>query len=472
MTYFAGFMGLWSALFLENWKRVQNIKAMEWGTTGFEEEEQDRPQFQGEKVISPVTGKVELYFPRLKRFIMGTFTCSVVGVLVLIVIAVIACIFAVRIAISKSGFTISGYDVSSIIASILISLQIQFLNSFFTDIAIRLNNSENHRTDTAYEDALISKTFCFQFTNSFASLFYIAFVKPYIPATDACLNNDCMAELQNTLGTIFLTRLAVGNLTELGIPLVKSYIEESKRSATTSTKKDSQSSQEGVEMSSATKNSKPTSFSELSRNLERNMEDEEELLKAKTDLSEIERSYTMPVYDVMLGPFEDYAEMVIQFGYTTMFVAAFPLATVLSLVNNYVEIRVDGWKLCHLCRRPEPRSCEDIGTWYFILETISYSSIFINSGLVAFTGSNTINYTWVERVWLFILMATGLFCIRVFVAYLIPDMPPYVEVQLQRQEYIVDKVIHNVSDDDDDELGKDNFGMPNYLINKTDDDPM
>ena len=28
-----------------------------------------------------------------------------------------------------------------------------------------------------------------------------------------------------------------------------------------------------------------------------------------------------------------------------------------------VEIRVDGWKLCQLCRRPEPRSAEDIGTW-------------------------------------------------------------------------------------------------------------
>lgn len=44
----------------------------------------------------------------------------------------------------------------------------------------RLHSQENHRTDTAYEDNLIAKTFMFQFVNSYASLAYIAFIKEHL----------------------------------------------------------------------------------------------------------------------------------------------------------------------------------------------------------------------------------------------------------------------------------------------------
>jgi hypothetical protein len=44
-------------------------------------------------------------------------------------------------------------------------------------MAIKLNNFENWRTDTEYEDNLIAKTFVFQFVNSYAALIYIAFIK-------------------------------------------------------------------------------------------------------------------------------------------------------------------------------------------------------------------------------------------------------------------------------------------------------
>lgn len=98
---------------------------------------------------------------------------------------------------------------------------------------------------------------------------------------------------------------------------------------------------------------------------------------------------------------------------------------------NLTEIRVDAWKLCQLMRRAEPRSAEDIGTWQAILEITSVFAIFINSGLVAFTATNMTNYQFPMRVWTFILMSGGIFALRNFIAAVIPDTPPWVEIQVQ-----------------------------------------
>lgn len=41
---------------------------------------------------------------------------------------------------------------------------------------------------------------------------------------------------------------------------------------------------------------------------------------------------------------------------------------------------------------------------------------------------------------------------KLFIAYVIPDVPPEVEIQLKRQEYILGKVLDNIQDENDDDL--------------------
>lgn len=52
---------------------------------------------------------------------------------------------------------------------------------------------------------------------------------------------------------------------------------------------------------------------------------------------------------------------VIQYSFTTIFVAAFPLAPLLAFFNNLFEIRLDAIKMMRLRRRIVPRKANDIG---------------------------------------------------------------------------------------------------------------
>lgn len=95
--------------------------------------------------------------------------------------------------------------------------------------------------------------------------------------------------------------------------------------------------------------------------------------KYKTESTE-QNQYTQWEKDFILSPnpeperFCDYLEMIIQYGFLTMFAAAFPLAALFALINNVIEIRVDSYKSMTEYRRPIPKNASNIEPWYTILE--------------------------------------------------------------------------------------------------------
>ena len=430
MPYFASFICIWSTFYLEHWKRTERTYIMRWGMVGFEDEEQVRPQYHGIKTISPIDGKPMIYFPSYQKVRRVAMTSSVTFGLLLVVVGAVASVFALKLLLGDmKNFTVSGMKMGNVLSSTVNAIQILIFNNLYGDLALTLNQYENHRTDTEFEDSLIAKTFIFQFVNSFTSMFYIAFMKPYATGTtDECVGS-CMQELQTAVGTVFVAQLAIGNILEVGYPTLKTWFVEK------------------FLMSDVSSNTKDVSKSPL--------------ILQDPEISEIELAFLMPEYHVMLGPFGDYAELVVQFGFTTMFVAAFPLAATLSYINNYVELRVDGWKLCEMCRRPEPRSCEDIGTWYTILEGIATISVFTNSGIVAYSGGVLNDYSWTLRAWIFFSMSTAIFCLKGLIALLIPDVSTDVDIQIRRQELIHDTVVGEMDFNDDDDDGLDsNLPVP------------
>ncbi len=63
------------------------------------------------------------------------------------------------------------------------------------------------------------------------------------------------------------------------------------------------------------------------------------------------------------GLFFEYLELVIQYGFITIFVAALPLAPLFALLNNWIEIRLDAHKFVVVFRRAVPERAGDIGKW-------------------------------------------------------------------------------------------------------------
>ena len=182
----------------------------------------------------------------------------------------------------------------------------------------------------------------FKFVNSFFSFFEIAFFADGTCGTEG--TPTCMSSLRVQLVSVFGSMIVVNNIMELAIPWVK-------------TKITARIEQQGVA------NDVQPSPAELEYNLE--------------------------PYE---STFDDFDEIIIQFGFVTLFVTAFPIAPLLAFANNVIELQVDAQKLGSLTRRPVPRGAYDIGSWKKILNVLSSVAVITNLALAVFVSPGVKNF--------------------------------------------------------------------------------
>lgn len=120
------------------------------------------------------------------------------------------------------------------------------------------------------------------------------------------------------------------------------------------------------------------------------------------------------------------------FGYVSMFVAAFPNGVLIALISTEVRMRIDGWKLCHAFRRPQPQKAEDIGIWETVMNFLSIIAVTITFGIICFSSSYLIDVTWSYRWVYFIVLEHITIMIKFCLILVIDDVPEEVEVQLKR----------------------------------------
>jgi hypothetical protein len=87
---------------------------------------------------------------------------------------------------------------------------------------------------------------------------------------------------------------------------------------------------------------------------------------------------------------------------------------------------------------------------------IAVIAVITNAGLTVFTMGVIDMYSEAFRYWVFILFQWVIFATQGFIMAVIPDIPEEIVIQQERTEFIVDKLIDKISDDDEaDIVGED-----------------
>uniref|UniRef100_A0A8B9K007 Anoctamin n=1 Tax=Astyanax mexicanus TaxID=7994 RepID=A0A8B9K007_ASTMX len=372
---FAIFMSLWAAVFLEHWKRRQRCLQHRWDLTGIDEEEDElRPAYEDfllqkrEKKNKKTKKKEEFASESLtwKDRLPGY--CINVSSILLMVGVTFSAVFGVilyRIIVfavmsmnpdheAKANVRVT-VTTTAVIINLLVVL---VLDEIYGAVAVWITELEIPRTEAAFEEHLILKAFLLKSMNAFAPVFYVAFFKGRFAGRpgdyvyvfqdfrmEECAPAGCLIEVCIQLGMIMLGKqLIQNNVFEIAIPKLKKMYRTYKEE------------KEGGEKKKDKDPNRP---------------------RHRWDLD-----YELEPYE---GLSPEYMEMIIQYGFVTLFVASFPLAPLFALLNNVIEIRLDAAKFVTEIRRPDAVREKEIGIWHNILSGISKFAVITNAFVISFT---------------------------------------------------------------------------------------
>ncbi|XP_077144146.1 anoctamin-3 isoform X3 [Ranitomeya variabilis] len=371
-VFFAIFMAIWATVFLEFWKRRRAVLTYDWDLIDWEDEEsmsfqeELRPQFEAKysklERVNPITGKPEPFQPfsdKLSRLMVSV--SGIFFMISLVLTAVFAVVVYRLVAMEQFAslnwhFIKKYWQFATSGTGVCINFMIiMSLNVVYEKVAYLLTNLEHPRTESEWENSFALKMFLFQFVNLNSSIFYIAFFLGRFAGRpgkynrlfqrwrlEECHPSGCLIDLCLQMGVIMVLKQMWNNFMELGYPLLQNWWSRRK------IKKGGQA------------------------------------VESKLTFPQWEKDWNLQPMNAH-GLMEEYLEMVIQFGFTTIFVAAFPLAPLLALLNNIIEIRLDAYKFVTQWRRPMPARATDIGIWYGILEGIGVLAVITNAFVIAIT---------------------------------------------------------------------------------------
>lgn len=122
IPFYSGFVGLWSTVMLEYFKRLQSYSAMRWGTTETEKVVTDivRHDYDGDKATSPIDG-TEITYASASDHVVRIFATALLffGIIAVVVLCTIALFLAKASFRANSDLYLDGFEIGGIIIPIL-----------------------------------------------------------------------------------------------------------------------------------------------------------------------------------------------------------------------------------------------------------------------------------------------------------------------------------------------------------------
>jgi hypothetical protein len=167
--------------------------------------------------------------------------------------------------------------------------------------------------------------------------------------------------------------------------------------------------------------------------------------------------------------FGDYAELVTQIGFLSLFVVCFPIAPMIAMMSNEAEVKIDLYKLMEMCKHPVPNGAQDIGKWQQFMEMTLYMAAMTNAGMFAFTTDVMASQTFNLKMVAFVAFVIFVQSIKGVCAFLIPDIPEEI-LQIQKRHKSLNETLIKRAilwdDDQDEQIDGEKFQVKVHWVHK------
>ncbi|GMF10309.1 unnamed protein product [Phytophthora lilii] len=363
---FAIVVSIWATLMVERWKRKRSEIQRKFGHFRRNRSE-ETPGFYGDFQVETTLVRakiaVDVSFPRalqLARIYTG------VPILMTMGVAAVAIFVGVKSNTASSAIVHNAMPwlptiLVPYVVPLLNAISMLLLDNWYTRLARKLTTWENHRTVWEFESMLAVKLFWFKFLNAFISLFWIAFVDQNAVAL--------RKQLLIIMGVRQLWNSVKRDILPMFHVRYRWKISGFRFRPTSSVPRANHCWSMITHEWYDAELSHPVTAS--SRERERSPPPPSVLVQE-----------LMYPHDFLMGK---QMEVVLQFGYVTMFVSVLPVAPLFALLSNVVAMRLDVLSCTQAKQRPPFESETEVSTFMSILEFMSFAAVAVNCAVLFFT---------------------------------------------------------------------------------------